>query len=170
MLTVFSPQATNSNTSSSAASKPKPSSSPPHKDYEWAIISIDELTPIPGVSHPVHLHGHDFLLLESGANASWDGTTTRWQTKNPPRRDTAILPPNGYMVIAIALDNPGIWLLHCHIAWHASQGFGVTVLEDASVVQAGAGVGAWGGKGEDQCKKWNAWYPGSPYHQEDSGV
>ena len=35
--------------------------------------------------------------------------------KNPPRRDVATLPARGYFVIAFITDNPGAWLMHCHI-------------------------------------------------------
>ncbi|MCJ1242266.1 hypothetical protein MMC14_010273 [Varicellaria rhodocarpa] len=48
---------------------------------------------------------------------------------NPPRRDVALLPANGFIVIAFKADNPGSWLLHCHIAWHASSGLGLQVLQ-----------------------------------------
>lgn len=41
---------------------------------------------------------------------------------NPPRRDVVLLPAKGYIAIAFKPDNPGVWLLHCHIAWHASAG------------------------------------------------
>ncbi|KAI1651164.1 uncharacterized protein F4817DRAFT_311993 [Daldinia loculata] len=34
-----------------------------------------------------------------------------------------------YIVIQWEQDNPGIWLLHCHIAWHLSGGMGWMVLE-----------------------------------------
>lgn len=41
---------------------------------------------------------------------------------NPPRRDVVLVPAGGYIAIAFKPDNPGVWLLHCHIAWHASAG------------------------------------------------
>ncbi|KAK8034507.1 hypothetical protein PG993_009502 [Apiospora rasikravindrae] len=30
--------------------------------------------------------------------------------------------------MAFRPDNPGAWLLHCHIAWHASSGLAVQLL------------------------------------------
>lgn len=33
-----------------------------------------------------------------------------------------MLPGGGFLAIAFKPDNPGAWLLHCHIAWHASSG------------------------------------------------
>ena len=35
----------------------------------------------------------------------------------------------GYLVIEFQADNPGVWPLHCHIAWHVSSGLYVNVLE-----------------------------------------
>lgn len=67
---------------------------------------------------------------------------------NPPRRDVAIMPASGYLVFAFETDNPGAWLMHCHIGWvssntaqtfsrttqltnrqHAIQGFALQILE-----------------------------------------
>lgn len=42
--------------------------------------------------------------------------------ENPPRRDVVLLPETGYIAIAMRADNPGAWLIHCHIAWHSSGG------------------------------------------------
>ncbi|KAF2193519.1 multicopper oxidase [Zopfia rhizophila CBS 207.26] len=63
--------------------------------------------------HPIHLHGHDFFILaeEPGTyNAS-----TPLKLKNPPRRDTALMPASGFLVVAFEADNPGVWLMHCYI-------------------------------------------------------
>ena len=62
----------------------------------------------------------------------FDGTTSSFNTANPPRRDVATLPGNGYLAIAFRLDNPGAWLVHCHIAWHASQGLSLEFVESQS--------------------------------------
>ena len=45
------------------------------------------------------------------------------------RRDVALLPAGGYLIIAFPADNPDSWLMHCHIAWHASAGLAVQILE-----------------------------------------
>ena len=42
--------------------------------------------------------------------------------KNPPRKDTLMIPSGAYAVIRIRSDNPGKWFLHCHIEFHAMQG------------------------------------------------
>lgn len=58
---------------------------------------------------------------------------------------------------------------HCHIAWHASGGLGVTFLERASDYRAAvkqADVDAL----QAQCDAWNDYYPTDIYQQDDSGV
>ena len=42
---------------------------------------------------------------------------------------------NGFMVIQFKKDNPGIWPLHCHIAWHVSAGLYVNILEQPSAIK-----------------------------------
>lgn len=40
-----------------------------------------------------------------------------------------MLEPNGYAVIRFKADNPGTWLLHCHIEFHTVSGFETTIIE-----------------------------------------
>lgn len=85
---------------------------------EWFYLIIETTFAVP---HPIHLHGHDFFQLASGTGTYASANATL-NTSNPPRRDTAMLPGSGYLVIAFQADNPGAWLCHCHIAWHTSEG------------------------------------------------
>ncbi|MEV0224210.1 multicopper oxidase family protein [Streptomyces sp. NPDC050704] len=62
--------------------------------------------------HPVHLHGHTFQL----ANVV-DG----------PRKDTAVVLPNGTLTVDFDADNPGLWMIHCHNVYHSEAGM-MTVL------------------------------------------
>lgn len=63
--------------------------------------------------HPMHLHGHDFYVLGSGqGNFS---SPSQLNFVNPTRRDVAMLPANGWLVLAFETINPGAWLMHCHI-------------------------------------------------------
>ncbi|MDX1433034.1 MAG: multicopper oxidase family protein [Gammaproteobacteria bacterium] len=62
--------------------------------------------------HPMHLHGHPMKLLEVDGRA-------------PPRatwRDTWLLPPRARASVAVVADNPGQWMLHCHIPEHMDAG------------------------------------------------
>jgi FtsP/CotA-like multicopper oxidase with cupredoxin domain len=76
---------------------------------EWVYIIVE--TPVP-LNHPIHLHGHDFLILGTGKGTY---TNQPLNLENPPRRDTANMPAAGWLVIAFETDNPGTWLMHCHI-------------------------------------------------------
>ncbi|CAG8906203.1 unnamed protein product [Penicillium egyptiacum] len=75
------------------------------------------------MSHPMHLHGHNFWVLGSG-NGSFpydsakDAPESLINLRNPPYRDTTNLPPSGWAVIRYVTDNPGAWIFHCHIQWH----------------------------------------------------
>ena len=51
------------------------------------------------------------------------------QTVNPLRRDMVNLPQNRFMLLAFETNNPGVWLLHCHIEWHLHDGFAMIVVE-----------------------------------------
>ena len=88
---------------------------------------------------------------------------------NPTRRDTATLPAGGYMLLAFPADNPGLWVMHCHIAWHASQGLSVQFLERKNEIQGKIGSTDDFFKG---CDEWDDyWFPGNhPYNQTDSGL
>lgn len=70
--------------------------------------------------HPMHLHGHSFLV------ASRNGTP------NPRREwsDTVLVPPKETVDIAFVADNPGNWMLHCHVMDHQMSGL-MTVLRVA---------------------------------------
>jgi FtsP/CotA-like multicopper oxidase with cupredoxin domain len=57
----------------------------------------------------MHLHGHHFRRL--GA----DGAPG-------PLRDTTLVAPGDRANIAFVADNPGAWLLHCHMLEHSAAG------------------------------------------------
>lgn len=56
-------------------------------------------------------------------NSSWLGDNVPGlELANAPRKDTLIIPSGGYAVIRIKADNPGVWLMHCHIQLHSEDG------------------------------------------------
>jgi FtsP/CotA-like multicopper oxidase with cupredoxin domain len=71
---------------------------------EWVYFVIETTF---AQAHPIHLHGHDFWVLAAGTG-TFDADTTTLQTTNGPRRDVAMLPASGYLVIAMYTDNPGV--------------------------------------------------------------
>ena len=77
---------------------------------QWVYFVIETEMAVP---HPIHLHGHDFHILAQGTGTYTSDVSLN--LSNPPRRDTAMLPASGYLVMAWETDNPGAWLCHCHI-------------------------------------------------------
>lgn len=123
---------------------------------------------IPPVAHPIHLHGHYFALLAQGEGNYSDSVVLK--RDNPPRRDVALLPLGGYLVIAFKADNPGAWLVHCHIAWHASGGLALQILENKDNVTIDDSTKH---ELDHQCNQWDKWYKNhtNPLEfQDDSGI
>ena len=59
--------------------------------------------------HGMHLHGHHFRAVAP------DGSLGPW-------RDTLLMNPDESVRIAFVADNPGDWLLHCHMLEHSVAG------------------------------------------------
>ncbi|KAF1729519.1 Laccase-2 [Beauveria bassiana] len=117
------------------------------------------------VAHPIHLHGHDFFVLGQGVGPFLPGVSPL-KVKNPPRRDTALLPGSGYLVIGFVTDNPGAWLMHCHIGYHVEMGFALQIIERADELSALVDQDSLG-KG---CDAWSAFQRDNNVIQDDSGV
>lgn len=96
-------------------------------------------------SHPMHLHGHDFSVLGQGSGVFTSSMVGQLNFNNPIRRDTALLTgfgnptafTSGWTVIGFETDNPGAWVMHCHIIWHADGGMGLQYLERPAEIDAG---------------------------------
>ncbi|KAF2765840.1 putative multicopper oxidase, type 1 [Teratosphaeria nubilosa] len=93
----------------------------------WNYWLIQQGPNVPPPAHPIHLHGHDFFILGQGDGQYNSSSPLNYET--PTRRDTAIVGHEGWLALAFRSDNPGVWLMHCHIAWHISEGFGVQFVE-----------------------------------------
>lgn len=129
---------------------------------EWVYLAID--TDL-AVSHPIHLHGHDFFVVAQGWGA-YDSGRVELNLQNPPRRDTAILNGAGYLVLAFQTDNPGAWLMHCHIGWHTTEGFGLQFVERREEMLDL--IDTQGLKGN--CNAWKSHQKSVALQQEDSGI
>jgi FtsP/CotA-like multicopper oxidase with cupredoxin domain len=67
--------------------------------------------------HPLHLHGmHMLVVSENGEPAAGE----RWA-------DSLLLAPNGSAEALFVADNPGLWMLHCHILQHQESGMAAVV-------------------------------------------
>ncbi|CAF9923127.1 MAG: hypothetical protein ALECFALPRED_002306 [Alectoria fallacina] len=148
--------------------------------YVYLVITGQNLPDFPvklnaPAAHPMHLHGHDFVILaQSSAPYDVNTSISTFNFNNPPRRDVALLPLGGYLAIAFRPDNPGVWLLHCHIAWHASSGLAMQILERQNDIIPTIGSLA---ATERTCKGWDKWlaenngtFGGPGNLQDDSGV
>nr|ABW81073.1 unknown [Tarenaya spinosa] len=74
-------------------------------------------------SHPMHLHGFDFYVVGQGFG-NFDPTRDpkRFNLLDPVERNTAFVPAGGWVAVRFRADNPGVWLMHCHIEIHLSWG------------------------------------------------
>jgi FtsP/CotA-like multicopper oxidase with cupredoxin domain len=72
------------------------------------VIAFPNRTRFP---HGMHLHGHHFRLLD----ALDDGWKAYWL-------DTVLVPPERTQRIAFVADNPGKWMIHCHMLEHQETG------------------------------------------------
>ncbi|KAI4726713.1 hypothetical protein E4T49_05551 [Aureobasidium sp. EXF-10728] len=127
----------------------------------WLVQMGQQNPPLP---HPIHLHGHDFFVLGSGPGV-FNSSTASLNFANPPRRDTSILPGLGWLLIAFPANNPGVWLMHCHIAWHISEGLGVQFIEAKNSIQMPDS-----GTFNSQCDAWRSYSANMLYPQIDSGL
>jgi len=62
--------------------------------------------------HPIHLHGHVFQVLSRNGGKVEHGESG----------DTVLIDPRSSAEIAFVADNPGNWMLHCHILEHLASG------------------------------------------------
>ncbi|KAK5633343.1 hypothetical protein RRF57_009057 [Xylaria bambusicola] len=135
----------------------------------WTFWVLENISNVP---HPIHLHGHDFLVL--GASATGAGRFTAadeasLRGANPVRRDVTMLPGAGWLVLAFKADNPGNWIMHCHIAWHVSGGFSVDFLERVSEQKAQISA-ADSTAFQDNCAEWRDYFDKSGIVKIDSGL
>ncbi|CAI6335069.1 unnamed protein product [Periconia digitata] len=145
----------------------------PEADWTYWIIQqiVDANGPspvAPGIPHPIHLHGHDMFVLGTGAgqfNVEQHFSSLKFQ--NPPRRDVHHIPARGWMVIAYPSDNPGAWLMHCHIAFHVAMGLSVQFLERKDEIVLPAPDSEW----FNTCNNYENYIRNGPeWPQDDSGL
>lgn len=59
-------------------------------------------------NHPIHLQGYDFYIIAEGfSNFNPKTSTSKFNLVNPPLRNTASVPVNGWTFIRFVKDNPG---------------------------------------------------------------
>ena len=121
-------------------------------------------------AHPMHMHGHNMYILAVGSG-TWNGAVTN--AKNPQRRDVQLLPnavsstEPSYIVVQIDADNPGVWPLHCHIAWHVSAGLYINLLENPKAIKNDRQIPSIMAQ---TCRDWSAWTGDHIPDEIDSGL
>ncbi len=76
---------------------------------QTVVIKTENKT---GWIHGMHVHGHHFRIL----------SRQRKELPSMHWRDTFIIDGDETVEIAFVADNPGKWLLHCHMLEHAAAG------------------------------------------------
>jgi FtsP/CotA-like multicopper oxidase with cupredoxin domain len=67
--------------------------------------------------HPMHLHGHSSRLVNRNGAPVWHD---EWG-------DTVLVRPREHVRVAFVADNPGDWMLHCHVMEHQVGGLMTTI-------------------------------------------
>ncbi|CAH7681440.1 multi-copper oxidase laccase-like protein [Phakopsora pachyrhizi] len=100
--------------------------------YDIVINNLDA-----ALDHSYHLHGVDGWIVATGTGelSASVANTIRYNTTNPLRRDTQVVAGGSYHVVRVLANNPGIWILHCHLGWHLAAGFAGMIVMQPSVLR-----------------------------------
>ncbi|CAE6476866.1 unnamed protein product [Rhizoctonia solani] len=108
------------------------------------------------ITHPVHLHGHTFSVVQYG------NSTPNYI--NPPQGDVVGTPDAGVR-LRFKTDNPGPWFLHCHIDWHLVEGFAMVFAEAPEEVKNGPESVPVDSKWKKLCTAYDEWFKSQPANQ-----
>ncbi len=64
------------------------------------------------MQHPFHIHGQKFLVLSTNGVRN---TNLVW-------KDTTLIQKGDTVEVLVDMENPGMWMAHCHIAEHLESG------------------------------------------------
>ncbi len=64
------------------------------------------------MQHPIHIHGQRFLVL----------STNGQKNQNLVWKDTTLIQTGDTVELLVQMDNPGDWVIHCHIPEHMEAG------------------------------------------------
>jgi FtsP/CotA-like multicopper oxidase with cupredoxin domain len=73
----------------------------------------------------------------------------------------------GYLVLAFETDNPGAWLMHCHIGWHVAMGFALQFIENLDGIKKTVKDAC---QMDDTCITWNKYATENHIVVDNSGV
>ncbi|GFY83473.1 laccase 12 [Actinidia rufa] len=102
-----------------------------HREREQGVVAADSRDE---ENHPIHLHGYDFFIVAEGfGNFNPKTDSKKFNLVDPPMRNTASVPVGGWTVIRFVADNPGVWLMHCHLDVHITWGLAMAFLVENGV-------------------------------------
>jgi suppressor of ftsI len=78
---------------------------------------VNERRSLHPMHHPIHLHGQRFAVVARNGRRVRDHV---W-------KDTVIVPAGGTVDLLVEFDNPGRWMMHCHVAEHLETGMHLVV-------------------------------------------
>ncbi|XP_030450030.1 laccase-7-like [Syzygium oleosum] len=92
-------------------------------------IVFQDTTIIGAENHPMHLHGYNFHVVGQGFG-NFDPVEDRkkFNLFNPVIRNTIGVPVGGWAAIRFQANNPGAWILHCHLDAHLSFGLATAIV------------------------------------------
>ena len=91
------------------------------------------------VPHPFHTHGHSFKIVATDGNPVPEAAQLT--------KDTVLVAPGERYDIEFVANNPGVWMVHCHIENHADNGM-MTIIQYEGVVPPGPLGEGWDPTGE----------------------
>ena len=72
------------------------------------------------LAHPFHTHGHSFKIVATDGNPVPKAAQLT--------KDTVLIAPGERYDLVFEANNPGVWMVHCHIENHAANGM-MTVIQ-----------------------------------------
>ncbi|KAJ7783953.1 laccase [Mycena maculata] len=103
-----------------------------------SVIEVSIPGGTPGAPHPFHLHGHNFHVVRSAGNSTYN-------YDNPVIRDVVSTGPDttDNVTFRFVTDNAGPWFLHCHIDFHLEAGLAIVFAEDVATIDKSVHPAAW---------------------------
>jgi FtsP/CotA-like multicopper oxidase with cupredoxin domain len=91
---------------------------PPIHVREGQLVRLRIVNVSNAAYHTIHIHGHVFSIVARNGHPL---------AGSPVHVDGVLVGPHEIWDVAFRADNPGIWMLHCHVLVHAAGGMSMTV-------------------------------------------
>ena len=111
------------------------------------------------VPHPFHTHGHSFKIVATDGNPVPEAAQLT--------KDTVLVAPGERYDIEFVANNPGVWMVHCHIENHADNGM-MTIIQYEGVVPPGPLGETWDPTGEKTVPMHSPNHAGRQRHADES--